>query len=162
LQLDTYLYIIFNLNIYYLTILCNFFKAKFQSSQLPSVFWREMLNIASCFKLKNNRLINLDFNIDKNIIIIVIMFFFHNRASLHRANRIRVWVVEWSRRGLIKHVSVCSREPRGRPAQVWVGADQWTLCGHGAVSRHLDSSPGPPGARELHLQVLERTGYSHP
>ena len=43
-QLDTYLYIIFDLTICYFNILCCFFKAKFQSSQLQSVVWKEMLN----------------------------------------------------------------------------------------------------------------------
>ena len=150
MQLDTYLYIIFNLNIYYLTILCNFFNAKFQSSQLPSVFWREMLNIASCFKLKNNRLINLDFNIDKNIIIIVIMFFFHNRASLHHANRIRVWWLSGPGGG---SSNMCPSAPESR-------GDALLRCGWEQTSGPSVDMGRSADTWTLHLAHLEPGNYT--
>ena len=57
-----------------------FFKAKFQSSQLQSVFERDMLNKYIFFSNStNNRLNNRDFHIDQNNRD---YDFLHNRAAL--------------------------------------------------------------------------------
>jgi hypothetical protein len=59
-----YFFIIFNLNIFYFKVFCIFFRGKFLSTHLQSVFWREEMH--HVFKLINNRLNNRDFNIDQS------------------------------------------------------------------------------------------------
>ena len=54
-QLDINFYIIFDLNIFYLNILCISLIGKFQNDKLQNIFWRETLN--KCITFSNKRII---------------------------------------------------------------------------------------------------------
>ena len=74
-QLDTYLYIILNFKIFFLTILCIFLRWNLKVLCCKVFLGSHAEYIHHVFKLENNLLNNRDFNIDQKKIIILIMIF---------------------------------------------------------------------------------------